>query len=151
MNAVERPLSLWNANALMDFKQFMATAIALFKPDFYRVDQISGGPHLYFSETSNWQQVREANKYDGAFLWVEAELEKGFNIADMNQLKWMLGQQDKSCTIMMARGRRDGVRPSLSDPPYKRKFKIRMSSMNKSVLYTLRYLVQNGNSTFLAT
>ena len=31
------------------------------------------------------------------------------------------------------------------------KFKIRMSSMNKSVLYTLRYLVQNGNSTFLAT
>ena len=76
MNAVERPLSLWNANALMDFKQFMATAIALFKPDFYRVDQISGGPHLYFSETSNWQQVREANKYDGAFLWVEAELEK---------------------------------------------------------------------------
>jgi len=103
MNAVERPLSLWNANALMDFKQFMATAIALFKPDFYSVDQISGGPHLYFSEMSNWQQVREANKYDGAFLWVEAELEKGFNIADMNQLKWMLSQQGKSCTVMMAR------------------------------------------------
>lgn len=103
MNAVERSLSLRNAEALTDFKHFMTTAIALFKPDFYRADQIRGGPHLYFSEMSSWQQVREANKYDGAFLWVEAELEKGFNIADMNQLKGMLGQPGKSCTVMMAK------------------------------------------------
>ena len=103
MNAVGRALSLRNAKALQDFKQFMTTAIALFKPDFYRADQSSYGPHLYFSEMSSWQQVREANQYDGAFLWVEAELEKGFNIADMNQLKGMLGQPDKSCTVMMAK------------------------------------------------
>jgi len=103
MSAAGRALSLRNAKALQDFKQFMTTAIALFKPDFYRADQSSDGPHLYFSEMSSWQQVREANQYDGAFLWVEAELEKGFNIADMNQLKGMLGQPDKGCTVMMAK------------------------------------------------
>lgn len=103
MDAVGRTLSLLNANALQDFKQFMTTAIALFKPDFYRADQSIRGPHLYFSEMSSWQQVREADRYDGAFLWVEAQLEKGFNIADMNHLKGMLGQSDKSCTVMMAK------------------------------------------------
>jgi hypothetical protein len=103
MDAVGRALSLRNAKALQDLKQFMSTAIALFKPDFYRADQSTHGPHLYFSDISSWQQVREANQYDGAFLWVEAELEKGFNIADMNHLKGMLGQSDKSCTVMMAK------------------------------------------------
>ena len=39
----------------------------------------------------------------GRFFGWRLNWKKGFNIADMNQLKWMLGQQDKSCTIMMAR------------------------------------------------
>lgn len=103
MNVVGRALSFRNTDALKDFKRFMATAIALFKPDFYKSLPNSAGSHLYFSEMSSWQQVREANQYDGAFLWVEAELEKGFNMADMNELKGMLGQPDKSCTVMMAK------------------------------------------------
>lgn len=102
MNAGERALCLPNVTALQDIKQFMTTAIALFKPDFYRTDQSSDGPHLDFSEMFTWQQVREANRYDGAFLWVEAELEKGFNIADMNRLKGILGQSNKNCTVIMA-------------------------------------------------
>lgn len=104
MNTAEPPRSLIlrNSEALKDFKQFMTTAIALFRPDFYSVDHI-GGPHLFFSEMSGWQQVREANKYDGAFLWVENKLEEGFNISDMNQLIGRLAPQDKSCTVIMAK------------------------------------------------
>lgn len=85
-----------------DLKKFMATAIALFRPDFYSVDHIPDGPHMDFSELSDWHQVREVNRYDESFLWLEAELEKGFNIADMNQLKGMLGQTPNSCMVMMA-------------------------------------------------
>lgn len=103
MNALERPAYLYSKEALIDLKRFMETTIALFKPDFYGTDQINGGPHPYFSETSNWQQVREANIYDGAFRWVETELENGFNMAKMNQLKALIGQQSSSCIIMMAK------------------------------------------------
>ncbi len=88
--------------AQQDLKKFMATALTLFKPDFYSIEQIPDGPHLDFSEFSNWQQVRDTNRYDESFLWVEAELEKGFNVADMNQLKGMFGQSGSSCGVMMA-------------------------------------------------
>lgn len=101
MDAGGRALSP-NAKTKHDLKKFMATAIALFKPFFYSVEQIQDGPHLDFSELSNWQQVRDANRYDESFLWVEAELEKGFNVADMNQLKGMLGQSGNGCVVMMA-------------------------------------------------
>jgi hypothetical protein len=101
MDAVGRAL-IPRTETQQDLKQFMTTAIALFKPDFYSAEQIPNGPHLDFSELSNWQQVRDANRYDESFLWVEAELEKGFNVADMNQLKGMLGQAGNGCVVMMA-------------------------------------------------
>ncbi|HHH9502410.1 hypothetical protein N5D09_17365 [Stutzerimonas stutzeri] len=101
MDAAGRAL-IPSTEAQKDLKRFMATAIALFKPDFYSVEQIPDGPHLDFSEFSSWQQVCDANRYDESFLWVEAELEKGFNVADMNQLKGMLGQSGNSCMVMMA-------------------------------------------------
>lgn len=103
MSAANRALTLPNTKMQQDLKQFMRTAIALFKPDFYNTDPDSRELHSDFSEMSNWQKVRDANQYDESFLWVEAELEKGFNIADMNQLKGLLGQSESSCTIMMAK------------------------------------------------
>lgn len=101
MDAAGRAL-IPNPETKQDFMQFMATAIALFKPDFYDPTKIAGGPHLDFSQLSNWQQVRDANHYDESFLWVEAELEKGFNVADMTHLKGMFGQSGNDCVVMMA-------------------------------------------------
>lgn len=101
MDAAGRALAP-STETQQDLKKFMATAIALFRPDFYSVEQIPDGPHMDFSELSDWQQVRDANRYDESFLWVETALEKGFNVADMNQLKGMLGQAANSCMVMMA-------------------------------------------------
>jgi hypothetical protein len=101
MDAVDRAL-IPDTETQQDLKQFMATAIALFKPNFYSAEQIPDGPHLDFIELSDWDQVCDANRYDESFLWVKAELEKGFNVADMNQLKGMLGQASNGCVVMMA-------------------------------------------------
>lgn len=86
----------------LDFKCFMTTAIALFKPDYYSAEHSVEGPHPYFSDMTDWQQVRDANQFDESFLWVESELEKGFNVADMTQLNRMIGCPGKSCMLMMA-------------------------------------------------
>jgi hypothetical protein len=99
MSAAGRALIPANAE---DVKRFMSTAIALFNPEFYRSESHSGEQHSDFYETPSWGQVREANRYDESFLWVEAELEKGFKMADMNELKGMLGSPDKSSMVMMA-------------------------------------------------
>ncbi|EIK95041.1 hypothetical protein PMM47T1_18850 [Pseudomonas sp. M47T1] len=81
---------------------FMTTAIALFKPNYYNAGQSAEGIHPHFSELSDWQQVRDANRFDQSFLWVEAALDKGFKVADMTRLSRLLGQPGKSCTLMMA-------------------------------------------------
>ncbi|MCY1400508.1 hypothetical protein D9M71_155990 [compost metagenome] len=91
-----------NKVAQLDLQHFMSTAIALFKPDFYSAEHSADGPHPYFSEMPDWQQVRDANQFDESFLWVEAELEKGFSVADLTRLNRMIGHPDKSCMLMMA-------------------------------------------------
>jgi hypothetical protein len=95
-------LRFLNVEAQQDFLRFMGTAIKLFKPDFYSAEQNANGAHADFSEMSDWQQVSDANRFDEAFRWVEAELEKGFNIADMTRLSLSIGQSAKACTLMLA-------------------------------------------------
>lgn len=85
-----------------DFQHFITTAIALFKPAYYSIEQIANGAHTNFSELADWRQVREANQYDESFLWVEAALHKGFNVADITRLNRRLGQPGKSCMLMLA-------------------------------------------------
>ena len=58
--------------------------------------------HPYFNEWINWQQVRVANQFDDSFLWVEAELGKGFRVADVTQMGALVGQLGKSCMLMRA-------------------------------------------------
>lgn len=85
-----------------DFKYFMATAVALFKPDYYSADQGADGPHPHFSEMISWQQVREVNKFDESFSWVDEKLEKGFNFSDVVRVSMMFEQSGSSCILMMA-------------------------------------------------
>ena len=80
----------------------MSTAIALFKPDFYNPEHSEMGPHPYFSDMPDWQHVRDSNLFDESFLWVEAELEKGFKVADLTRLSRMVGRSGKRCMLMMA-------------------------------------------------
>ncbi|MNO90424.1 hypothetical protein D3C76_819370 [compost metagenome] len=99
MHAASCAMRFPSKEAQQDLNRFMVTAIALFKPDYYSTEHGVDGPHPYFSEMPDWQQVRDANLFDESFLWVEAELEKGFNVADMNRV---IGHPGKSCLVMMA-------------------------------------------------
>jgi len=83
-------------------KHFMLTAIELFRPQFYDAEASEKGRHGYFSDLLDWQQVREANQFDEAFLAVEAELEKGFKVADLTGLHGRIGEPGKACMLMMA-------------------------------------------------
>ncbi|MFP3515029.1 hypothetical protein SB766_02295 [Pseudomonas sp. SIMBA_077] len=83
-------------------ESFIGAAIALFKPGYYGVENSTQGTHPYFSDLATWQQVRDVNAFDESFLWVEAELEKGFNAASVTQLNRMLGSPGKSCLLMLA-------------------------------------------------
>ncbi|MGR3886045.1 hypothetical protein [Pseudomonas sp. 1152_12] len=94
--------SFAQAKAQRDLVYFMTTAIELFKSDFYTPGQSTKGVHPYFSDLPDWKQVREANQFDEAFLWVEAELENGFKVADLTRLNRMIGLPGKSCLLMMA-------------------------------------------------
>lgn len=85
-----------------DFKQFMGSAIALFKPDFYSTEYSEKGAHPYFSDMPDWQAVCDANQFDESFHWVRAELEKGFKVADLTRLNRMLGHPGKRCLLMPA-------------------------------------------------
>ncbi|WP_327440363.1 hypothetical protein [Pseudomonas donghuensis] len=91
-----------NKAAQEDLQHFMTTAIALFKPSYYSLEQSEKGGHADFSELLDWRQVRDANQYDESFLWVEAALEKGFNVADIARLNRLQGQPGNSCMLMMA-------------------------------------------------
>ncbi|WP_207849567.1 MULTISPECIES: hypothetical protein [unclassified Pseudomonas] len=88
--------------AQRDLEHFMTTAIELFKVDYYSAEHSEKGPHRYFSDLPDWQQVRAANRFDEAFLWVEAELQKGFKVADLTRLIRMIGAPGKSCMLMQA-------------------------------------------------
>ncbi|ANH97528.1 hypothetical protein A8L59_08965 [Pseudomonas koreensis] len=88
--------------AQRDLEHFMTTAIELFKVDYYSAEHSEKGPHRYFSDLPDWQQVRAANQFDEAFLWVEAELQKGFKVADLTRLNRMIGAPGKSCMLMQA-------------------------------------------------
>lgn len=109
-DTVKWAISLHDANCAFSFldgaeedlKRFMTTAIALFKPDFYSIDAIPNGAHRYFSDMTDWQQVCDANQFDLSFLWVKAELEKGFKIADLTRLNRMIGRSEKCCMLMLA-------------------------------------------------
>ncbi|MEG1040182.1 MAG: hypothetical protein RSE94_09755 [Pseudomonas sp.] len=96
------PFSFPDKAAQADLERFMATAIALFNPRFYSLEHSLEGPHVYFSELADWQQVRDANRFDEAFLWVEQALANGFKVADMNRLNRLLGAPGESCMLMMA-------------------------------------------------
>ncbi|MBX8572894.1 hypothetical protein K5D36_24755 [Pseudomonas cichorii] len=91
-----------DADVQKKFWGFMATVIALFKPDYYGAEPNNDKLHPYFRDMLDWKQVRDANQFDESFLWVESELEKGFKIADMNRLYRMIGRLGKSCMLMMA-------------------------------------------------
>ncbi|MHA3738947.1 hypothetical protein ACXR0M_25190 [Pseudomonas sp. Eth.TT006] len=88
--------------AQRDLEHFMTTAIELFKVDYYSAEYSDKGPHRYFSDLPDWQQVRAANQFDEAFLWVEAELQKGFKVSDLTRLQRMIGGPGKSCMLMQA-------------------------------------------------
>ncbi|TDF77415.1 hypothetical protein [Pseudomonas sp. H9] len=96
------PFSFPDKALQADLERFMTTAIALFNPRLYSVEHSAEGPHAYFSEMADWQQVRDANRFDEAFLWVEHVLEKGFKVADLTHLNRMLGAPGKSCLLMRA-------------------------------------------------
>lgn len=96
------PFSFLGKDAQDDLKHFMGTAIQLFKPDFYSADHSEKGPHSYFSDMTDWQQVRDSNQYDESFLWVESKLEQGFNIAGLTRLNRMDCRFGKSCILLMA-------------------------------------------------
>jgi hypothetical protein len=83
-------------------KHFMTTAIELFNPQFYDAEFSEKGRHPYFSDLVDWQQVREANQFDEAFVWGEAELGKGFRMADLTRLNGRVGEPGKACMLMMA-------------------------------------------------
>ena len=93
---------LASKEAQQSLKHFMDTVIALFKPDFYSNEFNDLGPHAFFSDMADWQQVREACQFDEAFLWVEAELEKGFNVADVTRLNRLIGHPDERVLLMLA-------------------------------------------------
>jgi hypothetical protein len=102
MHDANYSLQFSTSEAQRDFLHFMTTAIALFKPGYYGFGKGDNGAHPDLNEMSDWQQVRGAYRFDGSFRWVETELEKGFNIADLTRLSLSIGQPVKGCTMMQA-------------------------------------------------
>lgn len=96
------PFGFFDSGAQQDLQRFMISVIALFKPEFYSNEHNDNGPHAYFSDMDDWQQVRDASQYDESFLWVESELEKGFNVADITRLNRLGGVPGKRCLLMLA-------------------------------------------------
>ncbi len=95
------PFGFPAGGAQQDVEHFMISVIALFKPDFYSLDHTDNGPHAYFSDMADWQQVRDACQFDESFLWVENELEKGYNLADVTRLN-RLNNAGQPCILMLA-------------------------------------------------
>ena len=87
--------------AEQDIKRFMTSAIKLFRPEFYGVEG-QEALHPGFAEMLDWRQVAAANQFDQSFQWVQAELGKGFNMADITALDRMIGSHGNSCMLMVA-------------------------------------------------
>ncbi|MDF0734300.1 hypothetical protein P0Y43_26795 [Pseudomonas entomophila] len=85
-----------------DMLRFMLTAVQLFRADFYGAGDSGPDAHPYFAHTVDWRQVREANRFDEAFLWVEARLQEGLKVADLNGLGARLGNAPGSLLLMVA-------------------------------------------------
>lgn len=96
------PFGFVDNPAQQDLERFMTSVIALFKPDFYSNEYFDTGAYAYFSDMDDWHQVREASQFDESFLWVESELEKGFNVADITRLNRLSGAPGKRCLLMQA-------------------------------------------------
>jgi hypothetical protein len=94
------PFSFYSNHEQKSFWRFMTTAIGLFNPRFHQ--QSEEAAHPYFGEWTNWPQVRDANQHDDSFIWVEAELEKGFRVADVTQMSMLVGQPGRGCMLMRA-------------------------------------------------
>jgi hypothetical protein len=85
-----------------DMRRFMATAISLFRAAFQGPLQDAEGPHPYFAHLLDWQQVRESERFDASFLWVEARLQAGFKLADLTVLAARVAEQRASLMLMQA-------------------------------------------------
>jgi len=94
------PFSFYSSHEQKSLWRFMTTAIGLFNSRFHQ--QSEEAAHPYFSEWTNWPQVRDANRYDDSFIWVETELAKGFRVADVTQMSILVGQRGRSCMLMRA-------------------------------------------------
>ncbi|MBV6288878.1 hypothetical protein [Pseudomonas aegrilactucae] len=94
------PFSFHSSQAQKSLWRFMTTAVGLFNPRFHQQGKETA--HPYFSEWTDWEQVRAANPFDESFLWVEAELEKGFRVADITGMSTLVGEVGKSCTLLRA-------------------------------------------------
>ncbi|WP_252091183.1 hypothetical protein [Pseudomonas sp. MWU13-3659] len=85
-----------------DMRRFMTTAVGLFRAGFYAPGQDAEGAHPYFAHLLDWQQVREAERFDASFRWVEARLEAGYKLADLTVLAARVADHHASLTLMMA-------------------------------------------------
>ncbi|MGH8418631.1 MAG: hypothetical protein ACRER8_15320 [Pseudomonas sp.] len=102
LQAANCPFGYLDHAAQKDLEHFMTTAVGLFKPNFYSPERSAQGLHPFFSDLTDWQQVRDANRFDESFLWVEAQLERGFNMADVSRLNRTLGVIGKRCILVLA-------------------------------------------------
>jgi len=84
-----------------DLKWFMESAVRLFRPDAFGATGRTEA-HPAFAEMTDWRQVREANRFDEAFLWVQGELEQGLRVADVTALDRVIGRSASSCLLLMA-------------------------------------------------
>lgn len=93
--------SFFDKAAEQDMKRFMTSAIKLFKPQFYGAE---GQEELHpdFAERADWRQVQDANQFDESFIWVQTELEKGFNMADLTALDRLIASHATGCMLMVA-------------------------------------------------
>ncbi len=96
------PFGFPDRRTQQDLASFMTSVVALFKPDFYSSEHSSEGLHAYFNDMDDWQQVRKATQFDESFLWIENELESGFNAADITRLNRLSGHSGKHCMLMLA-------------------------------------------------
>ncbi|CAG8870193.1 hypothetical protein PS627_03902 [Pseudomonas fluorescens] len=93
--------SFFDKAAEQDMKRFMTSAIKLFRPQFYGVeghDEL----HASFAEVADWGQVQDASQFDQSFTWIQSELERGFNMADLTALDRMITSNAAGCLLMVA-------------------------------------------------
>jgi hypothetical protein len=101
MSDANCPFSIVQAPGRPSLEAFMNCAVALFRPDLYSREHIEV-LHDHFSDLADWQQVRELNGFDEAFLWVQARLERGFNRAEVTRLNRLASVPGERCLLMLA-------------------------------------------------